>query len=121
MSAGKPSGLPPVPWSVQQRSVALGDTGDCDVMNEVVDANGKTIILFSDSDKDVALANAFATIPDLQLGLKNLRRDYVSLMEKGYERIIDLGGTCDPVERMTRDDPALRAVDAIIAKIGGGP
>lgn len=39
--------------------------------------------------------------------LKGLYVAYVRLLEAGRDRIIDLGGTCDPVDRMEDGDPAL--------------
>jgi hypothetical protein len=45
----------------------------------------------------------------LQSALKALDRAYVNLIEAARDRIVSLGGTCDPVDVMERADPALRA------------
>jgi hypothetical protein len=58
------------------------------------------------------------TAPDslekLREALKRLERAYVRLLETGRDRIMDLDGQCDPLDRMVADDPDLRdARDAI--------
>lgn len=51
---------------------------------------------------------------ELLTALKELRRQYVGLMENGRNHILNLGGDCDPVDVMERGDPYLRqAIDAI--------
>lgn len=57
-----------------------------------------------------------AAAPELLEELKNLHRNYVNLLEAGRDRIVALGGDCDPVDRMEQDDPHLRAAKAVIAK-----
>lgn len=54
-------------------------------------------------------ASASARIAVLEKALRRLMTDYVGLLEKGRDRIIDLGGTCDPVDVMEAGDPALRS------------
>lgn len=54
--------------------------------------------------------------PDLLAELKSLTRAYVRLLEIGRDRIVSLGGTCDPVDRMEEGDPDLRSAKAAIAK-----
>lgn len=49
--------------------------------------------------------------------LKAMYRAYVVLLEAGRNRIIDHGGTCDPVDVMEEGDPALISARAIIAKL----
>ena len=49
-----------------------------------------------------------AEIERLRSALKDLSRAYVSMMETGRDRIIALGGDCDPVDVMERGDPYLR-------------
>ncbi len=71
----------------------------------------------AEAEETTANARLMAAAPDLLDALKNLRRAYVSLLQSGRDRILDLGGTCDPVDRMERDDPALRVVDGILAKV----
>lgn len=50
-----------------------------------------------------------AEIGRLREALQDLIRAYVNLMEASRDRIIDLGGHCDPVDVMERSDFALRA------------
>jgi len=52
-------------------------------------------------------------------GMKALYRAYVRTMEAGRDRIVDLGGECDSVERMEDSDPALIAARELIAKATG--
>ena len=49
--------------------------------------------------------------------LKRLYRAYVNTLETGRDRIVMLGGTCDPVDVMERSDPALIAVRAFLGDI----
>lgn len=53
--------------------------------------------------------------------LKYLVRHYVGTMEHGRDRIIELGGTCDPLDVMDRGDPHLRHVREIIAAAEAPP
>lgn len=55
----------------------------------------------------------------LEAALRRSRRAYVSLMETGRDRIISLGGSCDPVEVMEAADPELRLIDAALATTEG--
>ncbi|ULQ45935.1 hypothetical protein JN531_012580 [Flagellatimonas centrodinii] len=48
--------------------------------------------------------------------LRKLKRAYVGLIESARDRIINLGGDCDPVDRMTRDDPNLTEATVTLAK-----
>jgi hypothetical protein len=54
---------------------------------------------------------------------KQLCNHYVWLMESGRQRILTLGGECDPVDVMERGDPYLRqareALDKFEKVIGG--
>lgn len=54
----------------------------------------------------------------LEAGLRRFRRAYVSLMETGRDRIVSLGGSCDPLEAMEAADPELRLIDAALATEG---
>jgi hypothetical protein len=45
----------------------------------------------------------------LREALQRLYRGYVATLETGRDRIMDLGGTCDPVDVMEEGDPFLRA------------
>lgn len=46
--------------------------------------------------------------------LRDLIRSYESLVRTARDRIIDLGGDCDPAPRMIADDPALREARAAL-------
>ena len=56
---------------------------------------------------------------ELLAALKNLRRAYVNLLESGRDRILLLGGQCDPVDVMEASDPNLRDSRAALAKVEG--
>jgi len=49
--------------------------------------------------------------------LMRLYRAYVNTLETGRDRIVTLGGTCDPVEVMERSDPALIAVRSFLGDV----
>lgn len=49
--------------------------------------------------------------------LRKMNRAYVSLMENGRDRIVMLGGECDPVDVMERADPALIEAKKALAAI----
>lgn len=51
----------------------------------------------------------------LREALQSLIRAYVRLLENARDRIVMLGGQCDPVDRMERDDPNLRDARAALA------
>lgn len=53
-------------------------------------------------------------IERLRAALSDLCRAYVRLMEAGRDRIIDLGGTCDTLEKMETGDPYLIAAKAAL-------
>lgn len=52
--------------------------------------------------------------------LRKMNRAYVSLMENGRNRIVMLGGECDPVDVMERADPALIEAKKTLAAIQSG-
>lgn len=56
---------------------------------------------------------------ELLEALKRLVRSYVNTMESGRDRIVALGGDCDPVDVMERGDPYLRLAKDAIAKAEG--
>lgn len=57
---------------------------------------------------------------ELLEALKNLRRSYVSLLDGGRDRILELGGDCDPVDVMLAANPNIRDADAAIARATKG-
>ena len=71
---------------------------------------------------DVAAnARLIAAAPTQNQALKRLYHAYVSLLETGRDRIVSLGGDCDPVDVMERSDPALiEARSALLLANTGG-
>jgi hypothetical protein len=59
-----------------------------------------------------------AAVADLIEAHKALYKHYVNTLESGRDRIISLGGDCDPVDRMERSDPVLMHSRAILANVG---
>lgn len=56
---------------------------------------------------------------ELLAALEKMNRAYVNLIENGRDRIIDLGGKCDPLDVMERSDPNLKESRAVIASVKG--
>ena len=56
---------------------------------------------------------------ELREALRRLYRGYVVTLENGRDRIITLGGDCDPVDRMEREDPLLHDMRALLSRIDG--
>lgn len=54
---------------------------------------------------------------ELMAALEKMNRAYVILMESARDRICDLGGECDGIEVMERNDPYLRESRAAIASV----
>ncbi|MBD3684148.1 hypothetical protein H3005_20045 [Stenotrophomonas sp. Br8] len=73
---------------------------------------------------DTALDAMMRAAPPAQaVGLaefKALYRAYVLLLESGRDRIIDLGGTCDPVDVMEANDIDLQAARRVIDSLAVG-
>jgi hypothetical protein len=59
-------------------------------------------------------------VDELREALRRLYRGYVVTLENGRDRIITLGGDCDPVDRMEREDPLLHDMRALLSRIDGG-
>lgn len=55
----------------------------------------------------------------LLAALEKMNRAYVILLESGRDRIRDLGGECDGIDVMERNDPNLRESRAAIAAVRG--
>lgn len=64
-------------------------------------------------------ASLIAAAPDLLDELRNMCKAYVRLLENGRDRIIMLGGDCDPVDRMEANSVELIRARAAIAKATG--
>ena len=111
----------PGPWSIER-------SGD-----------GSSLVIHSDEDNRVcfmatassdrptshaairANARLIAAAPTQNQALKRLYHAYVSLLETGRDRIVSLGGDCDPVDVMERNDPALiEARSALLLANTGG-
>lgn len=56
---------------------------------------------------------------ELLAALEKMNRAYVILMESARDRICDLGGECDGIDVMERNDPYLRESRAAIASVKG--
>lgn len=70
--------------------------------------------------KHDALRSAEAQRDELLVALGKMNRAYVNLLESGRDRIVMLGGECDPVDVMEANDPNLRESRSAIAKVKGG-
>lgn len=83
---------------------------------EIADENGNQVAhVFEFKNLRV-----IAAAPDLLSELRKMRRAYVNLLEGGCDRILALGGDCDPVDVMEASNPSLLSADAAIAKATGG-
>lgn len=83
-------------------------------VNAALDAGGIVEIeRYITTDQAEAYANA-----RIREALLPLIQGYVNLLESGRDRIISLGGDCDPVDVMEASDPYLRAARALIPQEG---
>ena len=112
----------PGPWTARPANDGSGDIGICapGVSNVIAECFAD---MRFDGERNFAEAKANARLivsaPELLAELKSLRLAYVNLLEIGRDRILGLGGTCDPVDVMEAGDPALKSASAIIAKAEG--
>jgi hypothetical protein len=87
---------------------ALADQFTCHPVSRSIDeigmAGGMLIDLLKQRD-------------ELLAALEKMNRAYVGLMENGRDRIIMLGGDCDQVDVMERNDPNLCEIRATIASV----
>ena len=105
----------PGPWTYKQFS---GEHGTYEINSEATyQFVAETIGGLGSTEE--ANARLIAAAPDLLAELRKLRRAYVNLLEGGRDRILQLGGDCDPVDVMEASDPYLRSADAAIAKATG--
>jgi hypothetical protein len=104
----------PGPWGVYEGDPTIIVTADGTSLGEMT--SGAPDIGMAE---DIANARLAAAAPALLAELKCLSRAYVSLMEAGRDRIVLLGGECDPVDKMEGDDPNLRSARAAIANASG--
>lgn len=89
---------------------------------------GALVDLIASRDREIedlrshvaSLQRFVAVAPALLDQLKAMNRAYVNLLETGRDRILQHGGTCDPVDVMEASDPFLHASKATIAKAEGG-
>lgn len=79
-----------------------------------------TVQAVHDSSLLVAAVNALPALLDEVEGmrgeLQRLYQGYVNMLELGRDRIIALGGTCDPVDVMEEGDPVLRSARAALGR-----
>jgi len=71
---------------------------------------------YASEEEAEANAKLISAAPELLNELKSLYRAYVRLLEAGHDRILSLGGDCDPVDKMESEDQNLRSAQAAIAK-----
>lgn len=87
---------------------------------EAVGAGGVSLM---SSAKDAEIARLRGTIrallaerDALREALADLVQGYVNTLESGRDRIVELGGQCDPVDVMEAADTYLRAARAALAQ-----
>ena len=72
-----------------------------------------------DNPTSDAMRAAADEIERLQQSLRDLMRGYIYTLEGGRDRIVSLGGQCDPVDVMEAADPYLRSARAALAQEQG--
>lgn len=86
-----------------------------------VDAMGGYVCLTCIDERLGSLLGEFGYHTVELTEFKNLYRAYVHLLETGRNRILDLGGCCDPVDVMENSDVDLREARSVIERVGGAP
>ena len=112
----------PGPWRVDPdhcRDVQTADGAIEICLAEGGEPYGKNLFSVPSMEEAHANARLIAAAPDMLDELKNLRRAYVNLLESGRDRIVFLGGQCDPILTMVENDPHLKSSEAVIAKATG--
>lgn len=112
--------------------IYFGSTNDADqlrdIIEEIEELEWDRILASSQKKPDLyarirelntEVRDARSAQKELLAEIKRLRLAYVNLMETGYDRIIALGGSCDPVDVMEAGDPAIRRVNEVIARAEG--
>ena len=109
----------PGPWSASEH----GDYSDYDGRCIVILGDDDTIkvcaVIGDDDEETNATARLIESAPELLDGLKSLYKAYVNTLESARDRIISLGGSCDPVDQMELGDHALLRARQLIAKAQG--
>lgn len=96
-------------------SILVNESADLiDVIEQRVEEHARTAEQ-ARTEADTRLLDHELQITKLDAALREMIRAYVNLMETGRDRIIDLGGQCDPVDVMEAKDPALKAARAAMA------
>lgn len=95
-------------------------SGPVDVL-AVLDAASLSLRKMGDIGRSRAtkIDEARAAVAELIETHKALCRHFVNTLESGRDRIIALGGDCDPVDRMEQSDPVLARSRAALANVGG--
>lgn len=113
----------PGPWFVSGVRFRMdgGEWHNVNRYDEALKRDENIACVGYDPRTGVGLADAhlIAAAPTFLAELKRFRLAYVNLLETGYDRIVALGGTCDPVDVMEAGDPAIRRVNEVIAKAEG--
>lgn len=70
-----------------------------------------------DREAASAISSLVEEMDRLAEALRDLMRGYVNTMENGRDRILSLGGECDPVDVMEAAEPCLRRARTALASM----